>query len=98
MFKNFYSNDLQAIRLRSKSIKDIIHFEVLDYEIDKETDNTNDGEAKYIIKQLEKIKEKEQETTVGIITPFSDQQKHLTNLITKHKDKDYFFDKLNRKL
>ena len=96
--KTFYSNDLQAIRLRSKSIKDIIHFEVLDYEIDKETDNTNDGEAKYIIKQLEKIKEKEQETTVGIITPFSDQQKHLTNLITKHKDKDYFFDKLNLKI
>lgn len=96
--KTFYSNDLQAIRLRSKSIKDIIHFEVLDYEIDKETDNTNDGEAKYIIKQLEKIKEKEQETTVGIITPFADQQKHLTNLITKHKDKDYFFDKLNLKI
>ena len=96
--KTFYSNDLQAIRLRSKSLKDIIHFEVLDYEIDKETDNTNDGEAKYIIKQLEKIKESEAETTVGIITPFSDQQKNLTNLITKHKDKDYFFDKLKLKI
>lgn len=96
--KTFYSNDLQAIRLRSKSIKDIIHFEVLDYEIDKETQNTNDQEAKYIIKQLEKIKEREDETTVGIITPFSDQQKNLTTLITKHKDKDYFFDKLNLKI
>ena len=96
--KTFYSGDLQAIRLRSKSIKDIIHFEVLNYEIDKETDNTNDGEAKYIIQQLEKIKESEAETTVGIITPFSDQQKHLTTLITKHKDKDYFFDKLNLKI
>ena len=96
--KTFYSDDLQAIRLRSKSIKDIIHFEVLDYEIDKETQNTNDQEAKYIIKQLEKIKEREDETTVGIITPFSDQQKNLTTLITKHKDKDYFFDKLNLKI
>ena len=96
--KTFYSNDLQAIRLRSKSIKDIIHFEILDYEIDKEIGNTNDQEAKYIIKQLEKLKEKEIETTVGIITPFSDQQKNLTNLITKHKDKDYFFEKLHLKI
>ena len=96
--KTFYNNDLQAIRLRSKSIKDIIHFEVLDYEIDKEIGNTNDEEAKYIVKQLEKIKESGDETTVGIITPFSDQQKNLTNLITKHKDKDYFFEKLHLKI
>ena len=96
--KTFYSNDLQAIRLRSKPIKDIIHFEILDYEVDKEIGNTNDQEAKYIIKQLEKLKESGDETTVGIITPFSDQQKNLTTLITKHKDKDYFFEKLHLKI
>tara|TARA_X000000950_G_C13909720_1_gene658481 strand:+ start:154 stop:4722 length:4569 start_codon:yes stop_codon:yes gene_type:complete len=96
--KTFYGNDLQAIRLRSKSIKDIIHFEILDYEIDKEVGNTNDQEAKYIIKQLEKLKESGAETTVGIITPFSDQQKNLTTLITKHKDKEYFFEKLHLKI
>ena len=53
------------------------------------------GELTAIEKACEKLKESGDETTVGIITPFSDQQKNLTTLITKHKDKDYFFEKLH---
>ena len=96
--KTFYSNDLQAIRLRTKPINEIIKFQILD--VDKEEDhlNINDKEVEYIIKQLEDLKKNEIDTTVGIITPFTDQQRNLTTQITKHKDKDYFFEKLKLKI
>jgi superfamily I DNA and/or RNA helicase len=96
--KTFYNNDLQAIRFRTKPIRDIIKFEILDDDKISEGLNINDTEAQFIIKKLEEIKKKELDTTVGIITPFTDQQKNLTTLITKHKDKDYFFEKLNLKI
>lgn len=37
-------------------------------------------------------------TTVGIITPFTDQQKYLLNQITMHAHKDYFFENLKLKI
>lgn len=96
--KTFYNNDLQAIRFRTKPIRDIIKFEILDDDKSQEGLNINNTEAQFIIKKLEEIKKKELDTTVGIITPFTDQQKNLTTLISKHKDKDYFFEKLNLKI
>ena len=96
--KTFYNNDLQAIRFRTKPIRDVIKFEILNDDKSQEGLNINNTEAQFIIKKLEEIKKKELDTTVGIITPFTDQQKNLTTLISKHKDKDYFFEKLNLKI
>ena len=55
-------------------------------------------ETQVIIKHLEKMKEQKKLSSVGIITPFSDQQKYLTTQISKHPDRDYFFEKLKLKM
>ena len=96
--KTFYNNDLQAIRLRTKPVNQIIHFENLKYEIKDETNNSNEKEAEHIIKELEKIKSSKILSTVGVITPFTDQQQLITRLIQKHKDKDYFEEQLQLKI
>jgi hypothetical protein len=93
--KTFYNSDLQAIRLRTKPINEIIKFDILDYDAKEEQGNINFKEADLIIKYLEKLKKQESKSTVAIITPFTDQQRHLTTKITKHPDRDYFFENLN---
>ena len=96
--KTFYNSDLQAIRLRTKPINEVIKFDILDYEVEDEEGNYNKKEAQLIIKYLEKLKEKKTKQTVGIITPFTDQQKYITTQITKHPDRDYFFEDLKLKI
>ena len=84
--------------MRAKPISEVIKFELLDYSADELDGNINKKEAETIIKHLEKLKEKQSNQTVGIITPFTDQQRFLTTQITKHPDKDYFFDELKLKI
>ena len=95
--KTFYNSDLQAIRMRVKPISDVIKFEYINHS-SEEDGNFNKKEAEVIIKHLEKLKNENINQTVGIITPFADQQKYLTSQITKHPDKDYFFDPTKLKL
>jgi superfamily I DNA and/or RNA helicase len=95
--KTFYNSDLQAIRMRIKPINEVIKFEYLDFS-NEEEGNFNKKETEVIIKHLEKMKEKKIIQSVGIITPFSDQQKYLTTQISKHPDRDYFFEKMKLKI
>ena len=95
--KTFYNSDLQAIRMRIKPISEIIKFEYTDA-LSEEDGNYNKKETEIIIKHLEKLKEKKTLTTVGIITPFSDQQKYLSSQISKNPNRDYFFEKLKLKI
>ena len=90
--KTFYNSDLQAIRLRTKPINEIIKFDILDYSAKEEQGNINFKEAELIIKNLENLKKQNSKASVAIITPFTDQQRHLTTKITKHPDRDYFFE------
>ena len=96
--KTFYNSDLQAIRMRVKPIGEVIKFEYLDVSTEQDIRNINKKETEVIIKHLEKLKEKKVAPTVGIITPFSDQQKYLSTQIQKHPDRDYFFEKLKLKI
>ena len=92
--KTFYNSDLQAIRLRTKPISEIIKFDILNYDAKEEQGNINFKEAELIIKNLEKLKKENSKYTVAIVTPFTDQQRYLTTKITKHPDRDYFFENL----
>ena len=92
--KTFYNSDLQAIRLRTKPISEIIKFDILNYDAKEEQGNINFKEAELIIKNLEKLKKENSKSTVAIVTPFTDQQRYLTTKITKHPDRDYFFENL----
>jgi len=99
--KYFYQNEIQAIRLRSPElkIKDIIKFDIIDNKNKEETiGNSNKSEAEFIIKQLEKLKKDKYNGTVGIITPFADQQKLISTLISRHSDRDFYFEKFALKI
>ena len=99
--KYFYNGDIQAIRLRppGKTLQDIVKFKIFDNLEKEETlGNSNLNEAKFIILELEKMKSEEHKGTVGVITPFTDQQKLITSLVSKHEDRDYFLEKLRLKI
>jgi hypothetical protein len=98
--KYFYNNEIQAIRVKSPDLrlKDIIKFDVLDYKKEETIGNSNKNEADFIIKQLEKFKKDNYSGSVGVITPFADQQKLISSILQKHNDRDYFYEKFNLKV
>ncbi len=98
--KYFYNNEIQAIRVKSPDLrlKDIIKFDVLDYKKEETIGNSNKNEADFIIKQLEKFKKDNYSGSVGVITPFADQQKLISTILQKHNDRDYFYEKFNLKV
>ena len=98
--KYFYNNEIQAIRVKSPDLrlKDIIKFDILDYKKEETIGNSNKNEADFIIKQLEKFKKDNYLGSVGVITPFADQQKLISTILQKHNDRDYFYEKFNLKV
>ena len=95
--KTFYENNLQAIRINSKPIDDIIKFTILD-EGEFETGNINKVEANFIIKKLEDMIKENKNHSIGIITPFKDQQSYITELISKHDEREHFYNNFRIKV
>lgn len=80
--KHFYEGHLQAIKIRGKPIEDVIRFEVLPPTAEVgELRNANMAEAEYILTQLRELVDKGELVTVGIITPFREQQQYMTRTI-----------------
>ncbi len=76
--KNFYNNDLQAIKVRAKPIEEVIDFRFVEH--DGKTDvagNINKLESDFIVRQIETLTEDENPPSVGVITPMRDQQKFI---------------------
>ncbi len=97
--KHFYGGQLQAIRLRIHPINEVIKFTNIDHDGLKEvTENTNSPETEFIITELNKLKENDTQSSVGIITPHTNQQKLISAEISKLPDRDYFYDELNLKI
>ncbi len=97
--KYFYQNNLQVMKIRGKSISDVIKFTVLEDASEKSPyPNSNISEANFIINELKNLYESRSTATVGIITPHTNQQKMLTEMIYKLPEKDYYFDKLKLKI
>ena len=98
--KYFYDNQIQAIRLRppGKTLQDIIKFKIIDKPNKDPLGNQNKNEADFIINELEVLKKNNYTGTVGIITPFTDQQKLLSVLISRHVDRDFFSEKFKLKI
>ncbi|MBU4351424.1 topoisomerase DNA-binding C4 zinc finger domain-containing protein [Patescibacteria group bacterium] len=97
--KYFYQDSLQVMKIRGKAIDDVIKFSFINHDGKKElAQNTNSLEAEFIISELKKLKEIDSNQSVGIITPHTNQQKLLVELISKIPEKDYFYDKLKLKI
>jgi ssDNA-binding Zn-finger/Zn-ribbon topoisomerase 1/very-short-patch-repair endonuclease len=90
--KYFYG-DLQVMKIRGKPIDDTLKFTFVKHDGKKELSrNTNKPEIDFIISELQQLKAKENNATVGLITPHTNQQKLAMEMISKIPDKDYYFD------
>ena len=96
---NFYEGRLQAIKIRSKPITEVLRFEILNHDgrVEKKR-NSNTVEAEFILAELKKILELESPPTVGIITPFTDQQVLLSRFLLNDSDGDRFNRELRLKV
>jgi hypothetical protein len=79
--KHFYDSQLQAIKIRSKPVRETIRFEILEGATAGEVKNTNRTEAEFILKELRRMVAEEEDMTVGVITPFREQVKLLNEIL-----------------
>ncbi len=80
--KYFYGGQLQAIKVLGKPIEDVIEFKIVDPSDKLERyKNVNTPEAMFILERLRQMIDEEEGISVGIITPFREQQQYLTKLI-----------------
>ncbi len=97
--KYFYKDSLQVMKIRGKAIDDVLKFSyVTATEEDEKYPNTNKKEVDFIADELLKLKEADRNTSVGIITPHTNQQKLLMEVLTKMPEWDYFQKKLQLKI
>ncbi len=89
--QTFYQGSLQVMKIRGKPITETIKFVKIEADSRQEVlKNTNTDEAKSILQQLKNLKEDDFKGTVGIITPFREQHKILTDAILESNEYDFF--------
>ena len=97
--KYFYNGSLQAIRLRSRPINEVIRFTEIAH--DGKQDlliNTNSLEYKFILKELNKLSSMEAPPSVGIISPFRNQVSFITTELLKELNADELYQNLKLKV
>jgi very-short-patch-repair endonuclease len=97
--KYFYGNQLQPMKLRGVPIKDVFEFCEIDTQgkVDK-TLNTNADEVAEIIGRLEVLIKDGSKFSVGIITPFRQQQSLFNKTIKENSSSTEFYEKLRLKV
>ncbi len=97
--KYFYQNSLQVMKIRGRDINEVIRFEIIKHDGKSEIiPNTNTLEVEFIISELKKLYREKSNISVGIITPHTNQQKKIVELISKVPERDYFYDNLKLKI
>jgi very-short-patch-repair endonuclease len=87
------------MKIRGKAIDEVIKFTDIKATPDDEVyPNTNLKEVEFIIDELKRLKKDDKAISVGIITPHTNQQKLLVEMISKLPEWDYFHDKLRLKI
>ena len=95
----FYGGQLQAIKVRSKPLSEVIRFEYLSHDgRTEQRRNSNSVEAEFILLELTKQLEQASPKTVGVITPFREQLEYLSRLVMNSPLYDQFHDKLRLKI
>ncbi|NIM47520.1 MAG: AAA family ATPase [Candidatus Aenigmarchaeota archaeon] len=97
--KYFYQDSLQVMKIRGKPIDEVLKFTFIKHDGKQEAiQNANAPEIELIVSELKKLKEKDSNLSVGIITPHTNQQKLAMEMISKLPERDYFFEKLKLKI
>ncbi len=98
--KFFYNDSLQVMKIRSKPISDVLEFTYIDYD-EKTVEplyNCNSAEIDFVIEKLLEMKKNDVNTSVGIITPHTNQQKLFAERINSMSESDYFYKNLQLKI
>jgi hypothetical protein len=98
--KYFYQNALQVMKIRGKKIEDVLKFTVLEHDGKQEPrPNTNLPEAEFILSELRKLADKnDTSNTIGIITPHTNQQRYIFELVRNDPNYDFYLNKLKLKV
>jgi very-short-patch-repair endonuclease len=80
----FYGDQLQAIKIRGVPLEDVIRFDLVEVGNAKVTKGTNEAEAQFILDRLLDLLEEDEPPTVGVITPFREQQTLLSKKLFGH--------------
>lgn len=95
----FYTNSLQVMKIRGKGIDDVLQFEFIDHDGKVETiPKSNSLEVDFLISELKRLKEIGGKSSVGIITPHTNQQKLILEAVSKLPDRDFYFEELRLKI
>lgn len=97
--EQFYGGQLQAIKVRTQPMEDVLRFNVVPLREGGELiRNVNQAEATFIVSKLEAMLEDEEPPTVGVITPFREQQQYITRELIHHPRWEDFKEKLHIKV
>lgn len=97
--KYFYGHDLQAVKIRGKPIDEVIVFDEIEHDGKAEIfGNTNTLEAKFILDELRNLLHIPEPPSVGIVTPFTDQQKLISKMVYEDEDREKFLSDLKLKI
>ena len=93
--KYFYGGALQAMKIRGKPIGEVIEF--VQVEHDGKFDlhkNTNELEVEEILKRVVKQLDEDDNRSIAVITPFTDQQTLISKIFSEHERYDEILKKL----
>jgi len=96
--KYFYQNSLQSMKIRAKSISEIIEFHYLDDVKFPEFNTTNSDEISFIINKLEEQLKNKDFRSAAIITPHTEQQNLFLKKLSAHINFEDFVKILNLKV
>lgn len=94
----FYDHQLQAIKIRTAPVDEVIRFEILDHNLQENKKNTNQMEADFILKELRRMIDDDEDTTVGVLTPFREQLKLLNDVLFRDSYAHHFESRLRLKI
>lgn len=96
--RTFYAGQLQAIKIRCAPLDEVIRFDQVEAGDKRVTRGTNEAEAEFIMERLLEIVDEAEPPTVGIITPFREQQTMISKKLFGHARARDFEDKLRLKV
>jgi hypothetical protein len=95
----FYRSSLQVMKIRGKRISEVIQFHLVNIDnIPERFRNTNQAEADFVIEELERLKEEGFKGSVGIITPFTNQQKLISNKVYDSVNWQFYLDEFKLRI
>jgi hypothetical protein len=96
--KTFYNGQLQAIKIRSEPLDEVIRFDLVEPGPGETSRGANTAEADFILERLLEFLELDEPPTVGVITPFREQQALLSKRLFGHAEGAAFQDRLKLKV